>query len=165
MSLRNTLSALALLLASPAALAVNAGEPAPPLAAQTADGQWQRLQDARGKVVYVDFWASWCAPCREAMPQYERLYRQWSARGFTVIGVNIDAERAAALRALKRTPVSFPVVFDPAGAWAERFVLPTMPTGYLIGRDGIVRYVHQGYRAQDLPSLEAQIEKTLGETP
>lgn len=157
--------AAVLLLATPAAWAVNAGEAAPPLAAPGADNQWQRLQDYRGKVVYVDFWASWCAPCRQAMPQYERLYKQWAARGFVVIGVNVDTDREAATKALKRSKVSFPVVFDPLGTWAGRFALPTMPAGYLIGRDGIVRYVHQGFRTEDLPALEALIDKSLGEKP
>jgi len=153
----------ALLLAAPAAQAVRVGEPAPPLAAQSADGQWQRLQDYRGQVVYVDFWASWCAPCRQAMPQYERWSRQWSARGLRVIGVNVDTERDAALRALKRNPVSFTVVFDPQGIWPERFGLPTMPSAYLIDRRGIVRHVHAGFRMQDLAALETLIEQMLQE--
>ncbi len=157
--------ALALLLASPAALAVKAGERPPPLVAQNAGQQLLGLQDYRGKVVYVDFWASWCAPCRQAMPQYDRLYKQWASRGLVVLGVNLDSDRDDADRALKRRPVSFPVVYDPAGTWAERFELPSMPSGYLIGRDGIVRHVHEGFRTSDVPALEALIDKTLGEKP
>lgn len=157
--------AVALLLASPASRAVKAGEPAPPLSAQNAAQQLVGLADYRGKVVYVDFWASWCAPCRQAMPQYDRLYKQWASRGLVVLGVNVDSDRAEADKALKRRPVSFPVVYDPAGAWAERFELPSMPSGYLIGRDGIVRHVHEGFRTSDVPALEALIDKTLGEKP
>ncbi|WP_162932670.1 TlpA family protein disulfide reductase [Solimonas sp. K1W22B-7] len=155
--------ALVLMLASPLSHAVKAGEAAPPLVAPNAGQQPVSLAQYKGKVVYVDFWASWCAPCRQAIPQYERLYRQWASRGFVVIGVNIDQDRADADRALKRLPVTFPVVYDPSGSWPERFELPTMPTGYLIGRDGIVRHVHEGFRTTDLPALEALIDKTLGE--
>ena len=157
--------ALALMLMSPAGHAVTAGEAAPPLSAPNAAQQPVGLKDYRGKVVYVDFWASWCAPCRQAMPQYDRLYRKWASRGLVVLGVNVDTDRAEADRALKRRPVSFPVVYDPAGSWPERFDLPTMPSGYLIGRDGIVRYVHEGFRTSDVPALEALIDKTLGEKP
>lgn len=155
----------AALLAPSAAWAVAVGEPAPPLAAQTADGQWQRLQDWRGKVVYVDFWAAWCGPCREAMPQYERLYRQHGAQGLVILGVNVDTERQPAEAMLKRLKPSFPVVFDPKGQWAERFALPAMPSAYLIDRRGVVRYVHVGYKSQTLPELERKIAEVLAEGP
>lgn len=161
-ALEVALVALSLLVA-PVAVAVQAGQAAPPLAVQSPNGQWQRLQDYRGRVVYVDFWASWCAPCRQALPQYERLYRQWQSRGLTVLAVNVDTDIQAAEKMLKRHPLSFPILFDPKGFWAERFGLPAMPSSYLIDRAGIVRQVFQGYRQEDLPMLEAMIDKTLGE--
>lgn len=147
----------------PGVAAARVGELAPPLELQTVDGQWQRLQDYRGKVVYVDFWASWCAPCRQSLPQYERLFRKWAASDFGVLAVNVDTERRVAVAALKQSAVSFPVVFDPGGIWAERFKLPTMPSGYLIDRKGVVRYIHSGYRAEELPVFEAWVIKILEE--
>lgn len=149
----------------PAALAAEAGAPAPLLVAPDAGGQPLSLQSLRGQVVYLDFWASWCAPCRVAMPHYDRWQRQWAAQGFTVLGVNVDSERRAAEQALKRTPVSFPVVYDPAGQWAQAFKLPTMPSAYLIDRQGRIHTVHAGFREKDLPALEAKIQTLLGEKP
>lgn len=165
MRIRSLLLSSALLLASPLAAAVGIGAAAPPLAAQTAHGQWQRLQDHRGKVVYVDFWAAWCGPCREAMPQYERLYRQHRDQGLVIIGVNVDSERAPAAAMLKRVKPSFPIVFDPKGQWAERFALPAMPSAYLIDRRGVVRHVHVGYKRQTLPELEKKMAELLAEAP
>jgi len=159
----NLMLAAALLLASPAVLALNPGEPAPVVATKSTDGQWQRLQDYRGKVVYVDFWASWCAPCRQALPQYERLYRELGPSGFVVLAINVDTEQRLAQRMLKQIPMSFPVILDPQGVLAERFSPPTMPTGYLIDRQGVVRYVHTGYKAEDLPAFETLVRKMVEE--
>lgn len=155
--------AAALLLAPVVGFALQAGAPAPVVAAQSTDGQWQRLQDYRGKVVYVDFWASWCAPCRQALPQYERLYRELAPSGFVVLAINVDTEQRLAQRMLKQIPMSFPVILDPQGVLAERFSPPTMPTGYLIDRQGVVRYVHTGYKAEDLPAFETLVRKMVEE--
>jgi thiol-disulfide isomerase/thioredoxin len=166
MSARSLGSAVLLLSAAmlfpAAATAVEVGAAAPSLRAADAAGRELSLQSLRGQVVYVDFWASWCAPCRVAMPHYQRWQQQWAALGFTVLGVNVDSVRADAERALKRAPVSFPVLYDPQGQWAETFALPTMPTAYLIGRDGVIHYIHAGFREQDLPALEARILSLLG---
>lgn len=143
------------------ARAVTVGEVAPPLRAQDSDGRWHNLQELRGKVVYVDFWASWCAPCRKSMPMLDRLQRQWS-EDLVVIGVNVDAERNDALEFLQSTPVGFPIVFDPRGEWPERFAAPGMPTGYLIDRAGVVRHVKVGYKASELPELETTIKSVVG---
>lgn len=161
---RALLAAVFCIAAAPA-FALKPGDVPPPLAAPSESGDILGLQNYRGQVVYIDFWASWCAPCREAMPQYDRLYRQWRGRGLTILGVNVDTDRKAAQRALKRTPVSFPVIYDPTGQWPERFDLPTMPSGYLIDRKGRVRHVHAGFRSGDLPALEALIDAALKESP
>ena len=155
--------AAALLLAPLAAFALQAGAPVPAVVAQSIDGQWQRLQDYRGKVVYVDFWASWCAPCRQALPQYERLHRELGPSGFVVLAINVDTEQRLAQRMLQQIPMSFPVILDPQGLLAQRFSPPTMPTGYLIDRQGIVRYVHTGYKAEDLPAFETMVRKMVEE--
>jgi thiol-disulfide isomerase/thioredoxin len=148
-----------------AAVPVAPGEPVPPLAAPLEDGTLLQIQDYRGQVVYLDFWASWCPPCRQAMPVLDRLHRQWQGQGFTVVGVNVDTRRGDALRMLERVPVSFPIVYDPQGEWAQTFALTGMPSGYLVDRKGVVRYVHAGYQSKDLPKLTEQIQAVLRETP
>lgn len=160
--MRRAACLLLCLLAAPAA-ATGPGEAAPALVAPRADGTPLRLEDLRGRVVWLDFWASWCTPCRQAMPAYESLWRELAPRGFSVVGVNVDSERGAALRALARSPVSFPVVYDPQGRWPERFELPAMPSAYLIDRAGVVRHVHEGFRPGDVPALRQRILDLLQE--
>ena len=153
---------LAWALAAPA-LALEVGQAAPALDVPGVDGAPIRLADLRGRVVYVDFWASWCPPCRAAIPEYEKLWRELAPRGLTVVGVNIDSEREAALRALKASAITFPIGLDPGGVWPERFRLPTMPTAYLIDRQGVVRYVQKGFSPDEVPQLKARIEAALKE--
>lgn len=157
------MAAAALLLPGGQALAVESGDRAPVIAAPLEDGTSFDMAALRGQVVYVDFWASWCAPCLKAMPVYDELQRDLAGQGFAVLGVNVDRNRRDALRFLERTGVAFPVVFDPEGQWAERYALPGMPSGYLVDREGVVRYRHVGYRERDLPALLREIEQLLGE--
>lgn len=155
----------AALLFAASASAATVGQPAPALAGTDAGGAAVKLADLRGRVVYLDFWASWCAPCLQALPHYQSLARELEPRGLTVIGVNLDRDRALADRALKRTGASFPVVFDPAGRWAQAFALPAMPTSYVIDRSGTIRHVQSGFRAGDEAAIRAAIEAALKETP
>jgi peroxiredoxin len=140
------------------------GMPAPSFKAPLLDGGGE-LDSAthRGKVVYIDFWASWCAPCRQAMPTYDRLARMYAPMGLVIIGVNQDANSKDAHRFLSRTRVSFPLVADSGHAIARAFDFKTMPTGYLIDRKGRVRYVHSGFQESSVPALEATIMALLKE--
>lgn len=156
------LALLAALAVSPAC-AVGVGEPAPALSARDFSGQDLGLAQLRGRVVYVDFWASWCPPCLQSLPRYESLWRELEPQGFTVVGVNLDREKTLALRALARTGASFPVLADPGGRWAAAFALPAMPSGYVIDRRGVVRHVQSGYRAGDESTLRKAIEAVLKE--
>jgi thiol-disulfide isomerase/thioredoxin len=158
-------AAAALMWVSGAALALGTGELPPDLVAQDQSGVTQRPQDYRGRVLYIDFWASWCAPCLQELPALERLYADLAPRGFAVLAINVDARRSDAQRLLDRLQLSFPIVFDPDGVWPERFALPAMPSGYLIGRDGRVRHVQIGFREGDLAVLEQAIEQALEESP
>jgi thiol-disulfide isomerase/thioredoxin len=133
----------------------------PVLSAPQLDDTEFSLESLRGQVVYVDFWASWCAPCLQALPALDRLYRKHRENGFTVLAVNVDTDRAAALKMLKRIDVSFPVVFDPQGIWPQVFALRGMPSGYLLDRRGVVRYVKTGYTTKDLPAIEEQVLREL----
>ena len=146
------------------ASALDAGAPAPKvpmpgLSAQSAVS----LEALRGRVVYVDFWASWCVPCRLSMPALDGLYRKHSGRGLTVVGVNKDVGVAEAQRFLKRVPVSFPLAADAGDQVAKAFEVKAMPSGYLIDRKGVVRHVHHGFTAETAAALEKQIEALLAE--
>jgi peroxiredoxin len=117
----------------------------------------------RGSVVYVDFWASWCGPCRVSMPALDKLYRKHAARGFTVVGVNKDVEASEARRFLERVPVSFALVADDGDRVARAFDVKAMPSGYLIDRRGVVRHVHRGFTAETASALEREVEALLAE--
>jgi thiol-disulfide isomerase/thioredoxin len=161
------LAALAFaILAAPVA-AVQVGAPAPSLPMPLMDdsGKSVRMSQFRGKVVYVDFWASWCIPCRISMPSLDRLYKQHVARGFEVVGVNKDVRTEDAERFLKRVPVSFVLVGDSSDAAAKAFAVKTMPSGYLVDRKGVVRHVHGGYTKSTSDELATQVEKLLAEAP
>ena len=162
--MRRALAAAMLALLAPAAGAVEAGAPVPsitlpPLAAGTP----LSLQAQRGKVVYVDFWASWCVPCRLSMPALDALQRKHGSRGFMVIGVNKDVTTADAERFLKRTSVGFSLAADPADAAARAFDVKAMPSGYLVDRTGVVRRVHRGFTEETARSLEQDVQALLAE--
>jgi thiol-disulfide isomerase/thioredoxin len=152
----------AFLFAASAALALDEGDRAPDFQARSVSGDAQVvLHQLRGKVVLLDFWASWCAPCNAAMPQLEKLSKEFPADQFVVVGVNVDKKLDDARRALAKRSVSYPNASDPTGTLPKRFGLQTMPTTYLIDQNGVVRYVHRGYRNGDADELREQIEKLL----
>lgn len=114
------------------------------------------LSAYKGKVVYLDFWASWCVPCRKSFPWLNELAKKYPD-DLVVVGINVDNERAAAMKFLEKYPASFPLVFDPKGTLATRFKLEGMPSSVLIGRDGNVAHRHVGFREEK----KAEYEKTL----
>lgn len=128
-------------------------------------GDVLQLEEFRGKVVYLDFWASWCGPCRQSLPWMERLRRDLRPLGLEVIAVNVDEDPAEARRFLKRYPVSFPVIGDARGAIATRYDVRDMPSSYLIDRKGVVRHVHRGFNRDDTAGLRARVEALLAEQP
>ena len=115
----------------------------------------------RGKVVLVDFWASWCAPCRQSFPWLNEMRAKYRDRGLVVIGINVDRERAEAERFLKQTPADFEIVYDPDGSLAARYQVPGMPSSYLFGRDGQAAGVHIGFRNGTRQEREAELERLL----
>jgi peroxiredoxin len=150
---------------SPCALAVEIGAPAPDVAVPRLEEPTQMLALAslRGSVVYVDFWASWCVPCRISMPAIDAIYKRDRARGFAVVGVNKDVSVAEANRFLAKVPVTFPLVSDGKDAMAHAFDVKAMPSGYLIDRKGVVRKVHRGFTDETAVTLEQEIEALLKE--
>ena len=154
-----------LLAASPAAFGLEAGGTLPALSAPKLGEPQQSLplQSLKGRVVYVDFWASWCVPCRLSMPKLDALQKKHAARGLTVVGVNKDTSYADASRFLKRVPVGFTLLQDEKDAIARAFDVKTMPSGYLIDRKGVVRKVHRGFTDETATALEKEIEDLLKE--
>lgn len=151
-----------LLLCPAAAQAVEVGDQAPTFRLPALEGDGEvALADHRGKVVYLDFWASWCPPCLESLPQLEALRRELPAKDFQILAINLDKDPRKALAFLARRPVGYPSGSDPEGLWPERFDIPTMPTAYLIDRSGVVRYVHEGFHEGDLDQLRARIRELL----
>lgn len=157
------LFAILAILVAPAAYALDAGSPLPALTAPRLgqSGPPLSLAALKGKVVYVDFWASWCVPCRLSMPALDAMYRKHAASGFTVVGFNKDVETADAERFLQRVPVSFPLAQDAKDAAARAFDVKAMPSGYLVDRHGVIRKVHRGFTEETAALLEREIEELL----
>ena len=162
-SIRGVLALLAFLTSVPAA-AVEAGMPAPAVSMVALEGGTPvTMASLKGNVVYVDFWASWCVPCRLSMPTLDDLYKRYMSRGFAVVGVNKDATVADARRFLAKVPVTFPLVQDGGDAAARGFDVKAMPSGYLVDRKGVVRQVHRGFTAETGAALEKEIDSLLKE--
>ena len=121
------------------------------------------LEEYRGRVVYLDFWASWCTPCQQSFPWMQSLKDAYQAAGLEVMAVNLDHRRADAERFLATKHTDFDVRFDPQGLMAEAFKVKGMPTSVLIDRHGTVRFIHIGFRPIDGPAYEAQLKLLLDE--
>jgi thiol-disulfide isomerase/thioredoxin len=122
------------------------------------------LDQYRGKVVYLDFWASWCGPCKLSFPYMQKMVSRYPSSDFTVLAVNVDRQRDRADDFLKQVGNRLPVIYDPTGAIASRFAIKGMPSSVLIGRDGRVRYVHTGFFVKDTPTYDAHIAELIHET-
>ena len=143
------------------AWALDTGAAAPPFDLQGPDGA-VKLAKYQGKVVYVDFWASWCGPCRQSFPWMNEMQARYGARGLQIIGVNVDARSEDAKQFLNVNPARFAVAFDPQGATPRAYGIKGMPSSVLIGPDGKVMMSHTGFREADRAELEAKIQAALG---
>lgn len=126
-------------------------------------GQIVDLEKLRGKVVYIDFWASWCGPCRKSMPKFNVLYNKLSSKGLKILAINLDEKDADAKAFLNQVPVKYTVLRDSEGKTPQQFGVKVMPTGYLLDRFGLIRYTHEGFRDGDDKVLESKIKQLLAE--
>ena len=117
-----------------------------------------------GRVTYVDFWASWCGPCRLSLPALNRLSKEFDTTDFGVVAISVDYVDEDALDFLKRYPVDYPVAIDKTGNSGRDFAVAGMPSGYLIGRDGLIREVHVGFRKGDEALLREQIQALIADS-
>jgi len=149
------------LLISTLAVAVGVGDRAPPFTLPTAAGDRVALERLRGKVVYVDFWASWCGPCRRSFPWMNAMNRKYAAQGLAIIAINVDKKRDDAARFLSETPAEFSVVYDAPGAVPAAYGVKGMPSSYVIDQAGNVSAVEKGFRDESAATLEQRIRALL----
>jgi peroxiredoxin len=135
-------------------------ETAAPLSAATVDGKTASLADFKGKVVLVDFWATWCDPCKEEIPDLVKMQERLKDKGFTILGVSMDEEgKTAVRRFLAKHPITYPLILNNGERAPKGWVVPGLPTAYLIGRDGTVR--RRWFGAKDVVEVEAAVNAAL----
>jgi thiol-disulfide isomerase/thioredoxin len=120
-----------------------------------------KLSEYKGKVIYLDFWASWCIPCRKSFPWMNEIEKRYADKGFKVIAVNLDQEQDKAKDFLKKIPAQFTVAYDPEGVSATAFKVKGMPSTYLIDRNGKIVFSHIGFRKKEIPAMEEKIKQLL----
>jgi len=155
-------AALAALACVSAVAALTPG-PAPDFTLHSVGGTNLRLQEQRGQVVMLNFWASWCGPCKQEMPRLNRLYEKYHASGFQLLGVNVDDDARNASGVSSTLGLRFPILLDTEKRVSRLYDLSTMPSTVLIDRDGRVRYVHLGYKDGYEKTYEDQIRELLRE--
>ena len=138
-----------------------AGEPAPNLSLKKLDDSSFKLSDYKGDVVYVDFWATWCPPCRKSFPWMEEMHQKYSDLGFKVVAISLDTKRDVIDQFLKTMTTSFIIAHDASGDSATQFKVKGMPSSYLIDRKGNIQVAHMGFNSKDKSKLEAEIKKLI----
>jgi peroxiredoxin len=148
MKTKNILLGLACSILAATALAASGltGQAAPDFALKSSSGENLRLSEYRGDVVMVNFWATWCGPCRQEMPLLDEMYSKYERVGFSLLGVNIDENSSKAMNMVSELGVSFPVLFDTRKEVSKLYEVDAMPVTVIIDREGTVRYVHHGYK-------------------
>ena len=160
--MRHMQFALLLVLALLSNISIAEVKDAPSIKLPTIDSQLD-LASLKGKVVYLDFWASWCKPCRKSFPWMSEMKTAYEAQGFEVVAINLDKERKLANKFLEGMNVNFIIAFDEVGDTATEYKLRGMPTSYLIGRDGKLYASHVGFREKDKAKMEVAIKELLSQ--
>ena len=154
-------AALAAFVAGTAVAAIAPSSTAPDFTLHTMGGPNMRLQEQRGKVVMINFWATWCGPCRQEMPHLDRLYDKYKSSGFVLMGINVDDDTRNAAAVAAKLGVRFPVLLDTDKQVSRLYDLSTMPSTVIVDRDGKVRYVHRGYLSGYEDTYDKQVRELL----
>ena len=120
-----------------------------------------KLSSYKGKVVYVDFWASWCKPCRKSFPFLNTIHERYKNKGLKVIGINLDSDKSDAKKFLSKYPANFSIAYDPEGKTPKQYRLSVMPTSYLIDRQGNLINIHKGFKEAQTQDIEQKIQQAL----
>jgi len=154
MKTRNVFASSLLCLVAASSLAASGltGRDAPDFALKSSTGDNLRLSEYRGDVVMINFWATWCGPCRQEMPLLDQLYGRYQRVGFSLLGVNIDDDSRRAMDMIAELGVSFPVLFDSTKQVSKLYEVDAMPVTVIVDREGKIRHIHQGYK----PGYEQQ---------
>jgi cytochrome c biogenesis protein CcmG/thiol:disulfide interchange protein DsbE len=147
--------------AMPSAYALDPGQSLPIASVAGSDANTVPLVDGKARATYIDFWASWCGPCRQSFPWMNRMQDKFGAKGLRIVAVNLDTKRADAQAFLAQLPAKFDLGFDNGGAVARQFGIRTMPSSVLVGADGKVIAVHHGFREEAEAELEQRIAEAL----
>jgi len=137
--------------------------PAQDFTLKSRSGKNVRLAEQKGNVVLINFWASWCGPCRQEMPKLEQMYQKYKDLGFTLLGINLDATPELSQKLLKDITVTFPVLFDPENKVSEAYDVESMPTTVIIDKNGNKRFLHKGYQPGYENDYEEQVKQLLRE--
>ena len=162
--LRSVLAAcLAGLLVPLPLVAGESSAPAADFSLPSRAGQSVSLAGLRGQVVLINFWATWCGPCRKEMPLLEQIQKKYAPLGFTMLGINVEEDTTQMEAFLGDVPVSFPVLLDPANRVSKLYDVAAMPSTVILDRKGNVRYIHQGYQAGDESRYQDVIRQLIRE--
>lgn len=137
--------------------------PAPDFTLKSRGGENIKLSELRGEVVMINFWASWCGPCRQEMPALNELYQRYNPLGFTILGVNVEQDPRKAEALLREIPVDFPILFDTENQVTELYKVVAMPSTVLVDRNGQVRFVHKGYKPGYEEKYQEQVRSLIRE--
>lgn len=161
--LMTALAVTASLPVSGAAAADATGKPAADFTLKATTGKNLRLAEQRGDVVMINFWATWCGPCRQEMPLLEKIHAKYKDLGFTLLGINVEADPSGMAKYLKDVPVSFPILRDGENKVAKLYGVDGMPSTVIIDRNGTVRFIHRGYKPGYEQKYEQQIKQLVME--